>query len=133
VYEARISEGQPKSSIVTRIEAFDLDNGDDLGSKLLYEIVDGNVDGAFTMKSASEAVILTNTVLDREIRDRYELTVAAKDSGSPPMTGTAKVVVVVLDVNDSPLQFPAMAPIKIAKGKKHTYEFKSQNHYLHTM
>ena len=61
-------------------------------------------------------VILTNTVLDREIRDRYELTIAAKDQGSPPLTGTTKVVVVVLDVNDSPLQFPAVAPIKISKG-----------------
>ncbi len=106
---------------MTRVEAFDLDNQDDTGSKggLIYEIVDGNVDGAFTMRSSSPGVVLTNTVLDREIRDRYELTIAAKDQGTPQLTGTAKVVVLVLDVNDSPLQFPALAPIKISKGKNH--------------
>ena len=50
LYESQISEGQPKNSIVTRIEAFDLD---DANSRLAFEIVDGNVDGAFTMKSST--------------------------------------------------------------------------------
>ena len=116
IYESGILEGLPKNSIVARVEAFDSDNQDDNGSRLIYEIVDGNVDGAFTMKSSSPGLVLTNTVLDREIRDRYELTIAAKDQGSPSLTGTTKVVVLVLDVNDSPLQFPAVAPMKISKG-----------------
>ena len=111
---------------MTRVEAFDLDNQDDSGPKsgLIYEIVDGNVDGAFTMRSSSPGVVLTNTVLDREIRDRYELTIAAKDQGTPQLTGTAKVVVLVLDVNDSPLQFPGLAPIKISKGEIITNFYK---------
>ena len=111
-----IPEGLPKNSIVTRVEAFDLDDQFETGSRLIFEIIDGNVDGAFTVRSSSPGLVLTNTVLDREIRDRYELTIAAKDMGSPSLTGTTKVVVVVLDVNDSPLQFPAVAPIKISKG-----------------
>ena len=73
-------------------------------------------------------------VLDREIRDTYELTVSATDNSGDSvaqggggggsrsgggieqqerLTGTAKVIVTVLDANDSPLQFPSLSPIQV--------------------
>ncbi|NXP29640.1 PCDA1 protein, partial [Scytalopus superciliaris] len=38
--------------------------------------------------------------LDYEEMDSYEITVEARDRGSPPLSGHCKVVVEVLDVND---------------------------------
>jgi len=70
------------------------------------------------MKTSQPGIVLTNTVLDREIRDRYELTIVAKDEGTPSQSGTTKVLIHVLDVNDSPLQFPAVPPIKVSKSKQ---------------
>lgn len=67
------------------------------------------------MKTSQPGIVLTNTVLDREIRDKYELTITAKDQGNPSQSGTTKVLIHVLDVNDSPLQFPAIPPIKVSK------------------
>ena len=60
-YESRISEGQPKNSIVTRVEAFDLDDAD---SRLTFEIIDGTVDGAFTMRSATPGERLLLIIFD---------------------------------------------------------------------
>ncbi|CAD7079025.1 unnamed protein product [Hermetia illucens] len=43
--------------------------------------------------------------LDRETRDRYELTVVASDNGTPPAHAKARVIVNVLDANDNDPQF----------------------------
>ena len=134
VYRANVMEGLSKESLVTRVVAFDLDR-DRLGFQnkrdaitngrdFLYEIIDGNVDGAFTMKTSSPGVLFTNTVLDREIRETYELTISASDTfgdvsrvgiRNERLAGTTKVVVKVLDANDSPLRFPELPPMKASK------------------
>ncbi|NWH44090.1 PCDA1 protein, partial [Fregata magnificens] len=38
--------------------------------------------------------------LDYEEMESYEITIEARDKGSPPLSGHCKVVVEVLDVND---------------------------------
>lgn len=43
--------------------------------------------------------------MDRETRDRYELTVLASDNGTPSATATTRVLVNVLDSNDNDPQF----------------------------
>lgn len=40
--------------------------------------------------------------LDFENLRTYNLTISAVDSGSPPLSGTANLVINVLDVNDNP-------------------------------
>jgi protocadherin-16/23 len=109
LYKARVQEGLRKNSLVTTVKAFDLDSDD-----ITYEIIAGNVDDAFFMGTAQPGVILTNTVLDREIRDKYQLTVAAKDNGQPSLTGSCIVVIDILDDNDSPLQFPVFPPFRVS-------------------
>lgn len=39
--------------------------------------------------------------LDREIKDRYNLVVAATDNGTPSQSATTKISIVVLDANDN--------------------------------
>lgn len=43
--------------------------------------------------------------LDREARDRYDLTVLASDNGTPSATATTRVTVNVLDSNDNDPRF----------------------------
>lgn len=43
--------------------------------------------------------------LDREARDRYDLTVLASDNGTPSATATAKITVNVMDANDNDPMF----------------------------
>lgn len=43
--------------------------------------------------------------LDREARDRYDLTVSASDNGTPSATATARIIVNVMDANDNDPKF----------------------------
>uniref|UniRef100_T1IXK6 Cadherin domain-containing protein n=1 Tax=Strigamia maritima TaxID=126957 RepID=T1IXK6_STRMM len=91
------------------LEATDLDVGEN--SRLDYSIVKGNEDGEFAMTtSANKGVLSVVRELDR---DAYEtdaaairfLVVSVRDGGSPALSSTAMVTVVVEDVNDQPPEF----------------------------
>jgi len=43
--------------------------------------------------------------LDREARDRYDLTVLASDNGTPSATATARVIINIMDSNDNDPKF----------------------------
>nr|XP_029518058.1 protocadherin Fat 4 [Oncorhynchus nerka] len=74
---------------------------DDLGSngQLSYMLSGGNEEGAFSLSSNGQ-LILTQT-MDREAQGNYTLVITATDSGSPPLSGTGTVTVLVDDVNDN--------------------------------
>lgn len=114
-YEASVSEGNGKGTLVTRVQAFDIDEG--ANARVLYHIVDGNHDNAFIIEPASSGTVKTNIVLDREIRDIYRLKVIAIDQGVPQMTGTATINVHIIDVNDNPMTFPPRSGINVPEGK----------------
>ncbi|XP_040569949.1 protein dachsous [Lepeophtheirus salmonis] len=112
LYLAKVLEGHDKGAEVLKLEAID---SDDARTVLKYEIIDGNVDGAFMISPQTSGIIRTNTVLDREIREKYDLTISAKDDGSPSLSGTCRVTIFVIDVNDNQPHFPPMRPIVISK------------------
>ncbi len=118
VYNVRVAEGGEKGSKVVQTKAVDRDRGQT--DRLRYEIIDGNVDGAFAMdgNGDSPGAILTNTVLDREIRDTYELTVSATDPGSPSLVGLAQVLVRVIDANDNRPHFAPVHPVRVPAGAR---------------
>ena len=115
VYTARAWEGNNKGTFVAQVMAVDADSIEN--ERLYYQIVDGNHDGAFTIDQQYSGIIKTNIVLDREIRDYYELTVTATDEGAPPLTGYTKVIIKIIDINDNRPQFPRNRPITISEGK----------------
>ena len=115
VYFARAWEGNNKGTFVTQVMAVDADSIEN--ERLYYQIVDGNHDGAFAIDQQYSGIIKTNIVLDREIRDYYELTVTATDEGAPPLTGYTKVIIKIIDINDNQPQFPRTQPIIISEGK----------------
>lgn len=114
-YTASVWEGNNKSAFVLQVFAFDADEGQN--SRILYHIVDGNHDNAFKIEPAFSGILKTNIVLDREIRDIYRLTVIATDEGVPQMTGTARVHINVVDVNDNQPTFPPHSIITVSEGE----------------
>lgn len=75
-----------------------------------YRIASGNVNNAFRLATRKLNGILyvdliVNAELDREYRDRYQLTVEAVDGGNPPKVGQLLVNVSIIDANDNPPQF----------------------------
>ena len=48
---------------------------------------------------------MTTAPIDRELTDRYELTVTCRDNGRPQLTSVQQLVIVVDDLNDNSPHF----------------------------
>lgn len=88
--------------VVTQLSAADADSGSN--GWLMYRLESGAQD-RFVVEPLSGAVLVGNTTLDREERGSYRLVVIAIDRGTPPMSGTATLTVILDDVNDSSPRF----------------------------
>ena len=87
--------------------ATDLDSG--RNAVYRYDVVPR--DGKFELTSRATADggtdlrLVLRERLDRELEDRYVVTVLALDGGDPPKTGSVVVNISVLDANDNNPQF----------------------------
>ncbi|XP_066489067.1 protocadherin Fat 1 isoform X4 [Tiliqua scincoides] len=103
VYYPEIMENSPKDVSVIQIEAFDADlSGND---KLSYKITSGNPQGFFFMNPKTGLITTTSRKLDREQQAEHILEVMVTDSGMPPKSTLARVIVKILDENDNRPQF----------------------------
>ncbi len=89
-----IAESATVGTLVTSVNAFDVDAGD----SLTYEIISGN-DGSFAIGATSGA-ITTSSSLNFESTSTYDLVVQVTDSGG--LTASSTVAVTVTNVNESP-------------------------------
>lgn len=97
VYYPTVQENaQPGENVVT-VQAHD--PGSD-GSRLGYAIIKGNEEDKFVI-DRSTGLIMTKVPLDREVKDRYELTVRVSNGKVPPQFATISFPVVVTDDNDN--------------------------------
>ncbi|NXE75272.1 PCD23 protein, partial [Cochlearius cochlearius] len=83
--------------LVHRVIAKDPDEG--RNGQVTYRILSGNENKAFVLDEIT-GLLTTAQLLDREIQERYSLTVMALDDGSPALSATQVLTIVVLDVND---------------------------------
>ncbi|NXG86309.1 PCD23 protein, partial [Stercorarius parasiticus] len=83
--------------LVHRIVAKDPDEG--RNGQVTYHILSGNENKAFVLDKMT-GLLTTAQLLDREIQNGYNLTVMALDDGSPALSATQVLTIVVLDVND---------------------------------
>ncbi|NXT95411.1 PCD23 protein, partial [Anhinga rufa] len=83
--------------LVHRIIAKDPDEG--RNGQVTYHILSGNDDEAFVLDKIT-GLLTTAKLLDREIQERYSLTVMALDDGSPALSSTQVLTIILLDVND---------------------------------
>ncbi|KAF1498963.1 Protocadherin-23, partial [Eudyptula minor] len=83
--------------LVHRIIAKDPDEG--RNGQVTYHILSGNENKAFVLDKIT-GLLSTARLLDREIQERYSLAVMALDDGSPALSATQVLTIIVLDVND---------------------------------
>lgn len=100
-----LSESTPKESKIFLGSAIDVDLGNNSTER--YEIISGNVDHVFRLKSskADDGILyldlVVNGTLDHETNPRYELLIRAFDGGNPPQSGDMIVNITIVDVNDN--------------------------------
>ncbi|CAH6789163.1 Fat4 [Phodopus roborovskii] len=95
-YSTSLMENLPLGSTVL-VVARDDDQGPN--SQLSYVLLGGNEDNAFVLTASGELRVTQS--LDREARDHFVLVVTAADAGSPALTGTGTINVLVDDINDN--------------------------------
>ncbi|NXH82953.1 PCD23 protein, partial [Edolisoma coerulescens] len=83
--------------LVHHIIAKDPDEG--RNGQVTYHILSGNENKAFVLDKIT-GVLTTAQLLDREVQECYSLTVMALDDGSPALSATQVLTILVLDVND---------------------------------
>ncbi|XP_028271321.1 protocadherin Fat 4 [Parambassis ranga] len=96
-YEVIILESEPVNSRFFKVEATDKDSG--LNGEIMYDIVGGNTGDVFGIFPDGQLYIKAE--LDREMQDRYNLVVVARDRAVEPLSATVNVSVILDDVNDN--------------------------------
>uniref|UniRef100_A0A3Q2XV01 Cadherin domain-containing protein n=1 Tax=Hippocampus comes TaxID=109280 RepID=A0A3Q2XV01_HIPCM len=99
-----MSEDVPVGTIVAQVMATDLDSGQN--GRFSYSIAKESDPYDQFLVDQSGWVVVANS-LDREKISQHRVMVLATDAGSPGLTGTAIVMVTVLDVNDNGPEFEA--------------------------
>uniref|UniRef100_A0A6P7GGN4 Cadherin-related tumor suppressor n=1 Tax=Diabrotica virgifera virgifera TaxID=50390 RepID=A0A6P7GGN4_DIAVI len=111
LYNASILEEEAPPLLVVKVSASDADSGEN--GQITYKLLD-DFEGAFEI-DAESGEIYTNTRLDREDIASYELVVEAIDQGIPQLSGTATVLVTVLDKNDNPPRFTRLFSVNVTE------------------
>ncbi|XP_077984698.1 protein dachsous-like [Glandiceps talaboti] len=97
-----VMEDEPLEYPVVHVVALDPDYGDN--GRVVYDIVEGNEDGKFSMEADTGLITLVDP-LDRELRDAYALNISAADHGVPPRVSFQYLIIYVEDVNDNAPEF----------------------------
>ncbi|NXR56269.1 PCD23 protein, partial [Hippolais icterina] len=83
--------------LVHHIIARDPDEG--RNGEVTYHILSGNENKAFVLDKIT-GLLTTAQFLDHEVQERYSLTVIALDDGTPALSATQVLTIIVLDAND---------------------------------
>ncbi|XP_048775622.2 protocadherin-9-like [Ostrea edulis] len=114
VYLVTMRENNPIGEALTQVSALDKDTG--LNSWIQY-VLQNDAGSQFGIDN-STGIIYATKVLDRETRSDYEFRVLAVDSGYPPRTGSAFVIINVTDVNDNrPIFSKSLFTFEVSEGR----------------
>lgn len=104
-YEAAaLAEDAAVGTIVTQVTAADSDSGQN--GRFSYSISkESDPLGQFLVEQSGWVLLAAS--LDREKASQHRILLLATDAGTPALTGTAIVMVTVLDVNDNGPEFEA--------------------------
>ncbi|XP_036352959.2 protocadherin alpha-10 [Ochotona princeps] len=101
VYHVKLLENASNGTLVTRLNASDLDEGSN--SRILYFFtadVSPDLEDTFRLDSAS-GEIHVNGKIDFEETPLWQIQIEAADQGNPPLFGHCTVWVEILDINDN--------------------------------
>ena len=109
LYLISINESIPINSTILQVDATDLDTPPN--AHLTYSISPVT---SFYIDSTS-GHIYTKKDLDYENQTSFQFTTYATDSGSPSLTGSATVRVIVININDNPPVFTTIPTLTISE------------------
>ncbi|GFS53692.1 cadherin-87A [Trichonephila inaurata madagascariensis] len=98
MYAASIPESSPAGTVVEQVSASDADTG--VNAEISYRIQKGGSDDFTIHPKSGEISVKSGAKLDYDRRKEYNIEIIAVDGGSPMHTGTATLVVQVLNSND---------------------------------
>nr|XP_043888221.1 protocadherin Fat 4 [Solea senegalensis] len=97
--KAQVKENQPQGTIVTRLNASDLDIPPNQGP-FMYWLVNPSTDSAFSL--TPDGVLFTTRPIDRELTPIYRILLAVRDAGIPVLSSTTTFHIRIVDENDNP-------------------------------
>ncbi|XP_073202205.1 protocadherin-17 isoform X3 [Lepidochelys kempii] len=107
VRQGALSEAAPPGTVIALVRVTDRDSGKN--GQLQCRVLGGGGAGAvpFALEENSDNfyTVVTDRPLDREAQDEYNVTILARDGGSPPLNSTKSFSVRILDENDNPPRF----------------------------
>jgi len=110
IYNAEVLEEESPPQLIAVIKATDRDSGDN--GRVIYRL-QNDFDGTFNIMESGE--IYTTMRLDREEIGDYAFVVEAVDQGVPHLTGTASVLLHLLDKNDNPPKFTRLYSLNVTE------------------
>ncbi|EDQ93078.1 uncharacterized protein MONBRDRAFT_22472 [Monosiga brevicollis MX1] len=102
-FEATVLENQPAGTIVARVPFTDADAG--ANGLLQFYLFDAATVGSNFLLQPLTGEIVTSRIFDREVQGRYEFRVIAQDSGTPSLSSTMNVTIIIGDLNDNRPRF----------------------------
>ncbi|XP_015263778.1 PREDICTED: protocadherin-17 [Gekko japonicus] len=109
VRQGALSEAAPPGTVIALVRVTDRDSGKNgqLQCRVQGEGSGGDGAAPFTLEENYDNLytVVTDRPLDREVQDEYNVTIVARDGGSPPLNSTKSFTVRILDENDNPPRF----------------------------
>ncbi|KAL0985560.1 hypothetical protein UPYG_G00158610 [Umbra pygmaea] len=102
VRQGAISEAAPPQSVIALVRVTDKDSG--RNGQLQCRVL-GNVPFRLEENNDNFYTLLTDRLLDRELKDEYNVTIVARDNGIPSLNYTKSFTVKILDENDNAPRF----------------------------
>ncbi|KAI8045584.1 cadherin-23 [Drosophila gunungcola] len=109
VYNASVLENSDQDTIITHVQAVDVDSGDFGTMGIRYKNLRGGIAHLLNLNPITGVITIKQaggTAFDREIISRHYLTVEAIDSAGQGNRNTAQIIIDILDVNDNAPTFP---------------------------
>ncbi|XP_067899162.1 protocadherin-10-like [Heterodontus francisci] len=97
-----VPEDTQPGTVIATISVRDADSGEN--GQVQCE-VDMDIPFKFQKSLSNSYKLVTNNILDRETTALYNISISARDRGSPPLATNKNIMVSVSDVNDNPPKF----------------------------
>ncbi|XP_049564630.1 protocadherin gamma-B4 isoform X34 [Orcinus orca] len=113
-YVVHVAENSPPGTSITQVRALDPDLG--LNGHVSYSIVASDLEpralSSYVSVSAQSGVVFAQRAFDHEQLRAFELTLQARDHGSPALSANVSLRVLVGDLNDNAprVLYPALGP-----------------------
>ncbi|KAL8624016.1 hypothetical protein ACOMHN_041606 [Nucella lapillus] len=99
-----VKEETPNGTVIFTLSATDLDTGVNSHVTFTLDPLPGDSSYPFVLDPET-GQLKVNTALRRELQSNYTLTIHAKDGGTPPLSSTQNLTILIQDVNNHPPNF----------------------------